>query len=137
MRVVIDTNILVSALISDTHAPYQLIQAWLDRRYDLVTSKEQMEELARVTRYPSVRKYIHASEAGWLINLLGSRAEFVRKLPVVEVSSDPDDNFLFAIAQAGKADYLVSGDKRHVLDIPTWGRTRTITARQLVKLLGL
>lgn len=137
MRVVVDTNVLVSALISDTRAPYQLMQAWLDGRFRLITSREQIEEITAVTRYPTVRKYIQATEAGWLINQIRSNAEFVTRIAKVEVSADPGGNFLFGMAQAGDADYLVSGDKRHVLGITAWGKTRTVTALQLVKLLNL
>lgn len=137
MRVVVDTNVLVSALISDAHAPYQLMQAWLDGRYRLVTSREQIEEITQVTRYPSVRSYIHAGEAGWLVNQIRSGAELVARISKVDISPDRGDNFLFGIAQAGDADYLVSGDKRHVLCIPAWGKTRTVTASQLIRILHL
>jgi putative PIN family toxin of toxin-antitoxin system len=55
MRVVLDTNILVSALISKSGPTDRLYSAWKDHRYALVTSNEQLEEFRRVTRYPRVK----------------------------------------------------------------------------------
>jgi uncharacterized protein len=137
VRVVLDTNILISALISDEGAPYVLVQAWLDGRFALITSDDQVDELLQVTRYPQVRRYIEAAEAGWLINRVKAAGEFVRRLPKVDASPDSGDNFLLAMAQAGKADCLVTGDKRHVLSLGSWKSTRIVTARQLAEALDL
>lgn len=63
MRVVLDTNILLSALISPAGAPARIYEAWKLGRFELVTSVEQLEEFARVTRYPAVRALISSAEA--------------------------------------------------------------------------
>lgn len=55
----------------------------------------------------------------------------------VDISPDPADNFLIEMAQAGDADYLVTGDKRDLLAIKRHGKTRIVTARQMVKILKL
>jgi putative PIN family toxin of toxin-antitoxin system len=137
VRVVLDTNILISALISESGAPYLLVEAWLDGRFSLVSSEDQIDELLRVSRYPQVRRYIEAAEAGWLINRIRAAGEFVRRLPQVDASADPEDNFLLAMAQAGNADFLATGDKRHVLALGTWKSTRILTSRQLAEALKL
>src|SRR5579872_1938245 len=87
VRVVLDTNVLISALISDAGAPYLLVQAWLDGRFGLVTAEDQVDELLRVSRYPQVRKYLEAAEAGWLINRVRTAGIFVRKLPRVDAAA--------------------------------------------------
>ena len=56
MRVVVDTNILVSALLSARSLPAELIELWRESRFDLLTSTEQVDELKRVTRYPKIRE---------------------------------------------------------------------------------
>ena len=70
MRLVIDTNILVSALLAGTSLPAHLIVLWREGRFDLLTSADQLDELMRVTRYPKIRERLTPSLAGRLINEL-------------------------------------------------------------------
>jgi predicted nucleic acid-binding protein len=53
-------------------------------------------------------------------------------LPFVELSPDPDDNWLIALAEAGGADFLVTGDKADLLSLERTGSTRIVTARQFL-----
>lgn len=116
--------------------PNQLRLAWRDRLFTLVTSDEQLEEFRRVTRYPQIKARIDSSAAGTLYNELHHLAVVLRDLPQVDVSPDPGDNFLLAMAQAGEADFLVTGDKKDVLSLKTFGTTRIVTARQMLGKLG-
>ena len=124
MLVVLDTNVLLSAFIRVDSRPYKIAQAWLDDRFDLASSTAQIEELSRVSRYPRIRELIGANEVGWLVNRIRERARMIARLPKVDVSSDPGDNFLLAIAQAADADFLVTGDKAGVLKLGQHRRTR-------------
>ena len=137
MRVVLDTNILLSALINRHGIPAQLIVAWRERRYDLLTSTEQLLELGGVARRPVLRARIRPSTVGRLIRDLRKLAEVLTRLPEVERSADPADNFLLAMVEAGAADYLVSGDRRGVLDLGTHGVTQIIKAREFLTVLGI
>jgi putative PIN family toxin of toxin-antitoxin system len=137
MRVVLDTNILLSALINRHGIPAQLIVAWRERRYDLLTSTEQLLELGGVARRPVLRARIIPSTVGRLIRDLRKLAEVLTRLPEVERSADPADNFLLAMAEAGAADYLVSGDRRGVLDLGMHGVTPIIKAREFLTVLGI
>ncbi len=137
MRVVLDTNILLSALINRHGIPAQLIVAWRERRYDLLTSTEQLLELGGVARRPVLRARIIPSTVGRLIRDLRKLAEVLIRLPEVERSADPADNFLLAMAEAGAADYLVSGDRRGVLDLGTHGVTQIIKAWEFLTVLGI
>jgi uncharacterized protein len=137
MRVVLDTNILLSALISRHGAPAQLIVAWREQRYELVTLGEQLIELGEVARRPELRKRIIPSTVGRFIRDLRKFATVLGRLPQVDRSVDPADNFLLAMAEAGLADYLVSGDRRGVLDLQRHGTTHIIRARDLTGVLGI
>ena len=55
VRLVIDTNLLVSALFAGTSLPAHLLVLWREGRFDLLTSADQLDELMRVTRYPKIR----------------------------------------------------------------------------------
>jgi hypothetical protein len=136
MRVVLDSNLIISALITGAGVPAQVLEAWRRGRFELVLSEEQLEELRRVTRYARLRPLISAQAAGVLINELRAHAQMLADLPHIDRSPDPADNFLLAMAQAGEADVLVTGDKHDLLSIGSFQRTRIITARQFLALLG-
>lgn len=104
MRVILDTNVLVAALIAPSGPPHQLFEAFLADRFALVTSDVQIEEFSRVTRYPAIRGRIHPVQAGRMLNAVRSLSMVLENLPVVVVSRDPHDDYLFAMAQASEAD---------------------------------
>jgi len=135
MRVVIDTGILIAALITRDTPPDQIYQAWRKQRFELVTSEWQLEEFRRVSRYPKLRKFLQPIEAGSLVNGLRHQALLLNDLPNVELSADPDDNPLLAMAITGEANYLVSGDKRDVLSLKKVGKARIVTARRFLTIL--
>ncbi|WP_236709308.1 putative toxin-antitoxin system toxin component, PIN family [Acetobacter tropicalis] len=80
MRVVLDTNILVSALIYPRGAPDAIYRAWRAHRFDLVTSTTQLEELRRVSRYPKLRSILPPHRVGAMINNM-RKASVAEQLP--------------------------------------------------------
>ena len=136
MRVVLDSNLIISALITGASVPARVLEAWRRGRFHLVLSEEQLEELRRVTRYERVRPLISSQAAGVLLNELRAHAHMLADLPHVDRSPDPADNFLLAMAQAGEADVLVTGDKHDLLSLKAFQCTRIITARQFLGQLG-
>ena len=134
MRLVIDTNILISALLAGTSLPAHLIVLWREGRFDLLTSAEQLDELMRVTRYPKIRARLAPALAGRLINEIRDLAILLTELPVVTASPDPHDNYLLAIAASGSADFLVTGDKRDLLALRLFEGTKIITVRDFLVL---
>ncbi len=137
MRVVLDTNVLISALLSTRSISAQLVTVWRRGAFQLLTCDLQLQEMRAVTRREKVRALIRPALAGELINQLRGMALRVDALPHVDRSVDPFDNFLLAMAEGGQADILVSGDKRGVLALQTHGACRIVTVRQLVSELGL
>lgn len=115
MRVVLDTNILVSALITKGTPPDRLYQAWLRNDIEIVTSVAPLEEIINVLARPKIRAYIDPDEAAQMASALGLRATVLGDVPVVSRSPDPKDDPIIAIAVAGDVDLLVSGDKRDLL----------------------
>ena len=87
MRLVVDTNILISALLATTSLPAHLVVLWRAGRFELLTAAEQLDELMRVTRYPKIRERLAPAIAGRLVNDLRALAVMIDKLPVVEVSA--------------------------------------------------
>src|SRR3990167_3827566 len=127
MRVVLDTNVLFSALISPHGAPDKIYRAWRAARFEIVTSLTQLEEIRRASRYPKLQAILKPSMVGAMINNL-QRAIVLEHIKIDEETIDPDDAFLLAMVVAGKADYLVTGDHRAgLLQRTHIGRTRIVT----------
>lgn len=136
MRVVLDTNILVSALIAPAGNPAAIYNAWEQGRFILLTCAELLDELRGTLQKPRIADLITPHRAGRLVNQIKKLGEDVSKLPRVKRSPDPGDNFLLSLAEAGKADYLVTGDKSGLLGLASHKSTRIITAREFAALLA-
>lgn len=112
MRVVIDTNVLVSAVLSPHSVPGRILELLRQERFELLISDEIFVEYSVALQYDRVRKRHRLSDE--LLNkmLQDLRAVSVLVIPSVapNVVSDPDDNKLFACALSGGAHFIVSGD---------------------------
>ena len=137
MRIVLDTGIFISALISRNTPPDILYSAWLKRLIHLVTSDAQLEEIERVLSYKKLERFIQVREATLLLDNVGSIAEVLTNLPSVTLSPDPDDNMIIATALEGRANYLVSGDKKDLLSLGRVQNIPIITPREAVEYLGI
>ena len=127
MRVVLDTNVLVSSLISPAGSSAAIYDAWIEGRFTLLTSREQMIEVRATLRKPKLVNHITRAEAGRLVNDLLAFAALVKKTPDVRRSPDPEDDFLLELSEGGNADYLVTGDKSGLLSLIRHGRTRIVS----------
>jgi hypothetical protein len=127
MRVVLDTNVLLSALISPYGAPDAIYRAWRAAKFEVITSLVQLDELRRASRYPKFQSVLQPHQVGAMANNL-QRAIVLDSLPSDLEADDPNDAFLLAMALAGNADYLVTGDRRAgLLQRGSLGRTRIVT----------
>jgi putative PIN family toxin of toxin-antitoxin system len=113
LRIVLDTNVLLSGLMLPDSTPGRIVAAWRKRNFDLIVSEPMLEEIARVLAYPKIRKRL-----GWndehialYITLLRFEAEVVSIAGVeANVPADPNDTPLLATLIASKADWLITGD---------------------------
>lgn len=133
-RLVLDTNVLLSALLSPASPSAGILSLWRDRKVAVLTAAEQIDEIARVTRFPRIRAVLHPALAGRLVNRLRDVAVVLEEIPTVDRSPDPDDNYLLAIAEAGKAQFLVTGDKP-LLGLKRHRATRIVTPAALLRVL--
>lgn len=136
MRVILDTNLLVSALLHSGTPPRQLYDHWRQGRFALVSCEVQLLELRAVLGRPFFSERIKKSEAGSMVNGIRRLALMYSPTPAPDVSTDPGDNYLLALAETSQADFLVTGDKGHLLKLGHRGPTRILAARELITLLG-
>ncbi len=133
MRVVVDTNIFISALLTDGTEPARLLTLWRAGGFDIVTSRRQVDELMRVTRYPKTRARLEPALAGRLINELRELAVLVPDRAILPVSPDPYDDYLLAIAATGRANFLVTGDKRDLLGLGVYAGSKIVSVRDFMR----
>ena len=114
MKVVLDTNVLVSGMLWKGN-PEKIIHAWKAGKFELITSLATLAELQRVLRYPRIgmsEKMIKE----WADLLLENSTVVDPKIKVDVIKNDPPDNRFLEAALAGNADYIVSGNN-HLLDL--------------------
>lgn len=136
MRVVVDTNVIVSALIAPRSLPGSILREWLEGRFAMLSCELHIDELRRVTRYPKLRSLVPPHMAGNVVNDLRGLAVWIERLPTIDLCRDPTDNYLLALAQAGEADYLVSGDKADLLSMQQHRKTRIVAVRHFAEMLS-
>jgi len=130
MRAVLDTNVLLSALLSPHGLPDIIYRAWLKGRFDLVTSTMQIDELRRASRYVKFKEVLQPYRVGTMVNNMrrSIMIDVLLPLPDCVEANDPNDAFLLAMALASEADYLVTGDRRAgLLQRGHIDRTRIVT----------
>lgn len=136
MRAVLDTNVIVSALIS-RGPPHQLVAAWRDEAFIALISAQLLAEYARVIRRPQIRQ-AHRLDDEELTRFIGRflrYAEFVQPVNAISVIlSDPDDNRVLECAIAGNATHIVSGDP-HLLDLGSHAGIHIVNPRDFLTLL--
>ena len=101
----------------------------------MISSEEQLDEFRRVSRYPRLRRFLQAAAAGTMLNEIRLLAVLASSLPKLDISPDPADNFLLAMAQVGHADYMVTRDKDDLLALGRHKSTRIISVHQMIDLL--
>jgi len=127
MLVVLDTNVLLSALISPHGPPDIIYRAWRAARFEIVTSVAQLDELRRASRYEKFKAILQPHRVGAMVNNL-QRSRVLEQLPTDIEADDPFDAFLLAMALVGKDDYLVTGAQRAgLLQRGHFNRTRMVT----------
>jgi putative PIN family toxin of toxin-antitoxin system len=137
IRVVLDTNILVSSLVAEYGPLRQILDAWLEDRYSLVTSLYLVEELIHVLSYPRIAKRVHLDEEELtaIMAALLSKAEVTPgHLRLPGVTRDPKDDAVVACAKEGDANYIVSGDQ-DLLVLDEYEGIRVVTPRQFVEVM--
>lgn len=111
LRVVLDPNIAISALITPNGTTGQVVRAGLSGRYRTIVCPGLLEELDDVLRRPKLRRWFTTDDAAeFLADLIGLAETYPDTSDPPPICRDPDDDYLLALAVQAHADLLVSGD---------------------------
>ena len=129
-KVVLDTNILISAL-GWKGKPRKIFIKLLNKELELVSSYKQLEELSRVMNY---HKFTFTREQKkifiTLILEIAKLTEITGKIKVIE--EDEDDNIIIETAEVGNADFIISGDE-HLLKLKEYNKIKIVTASNFLE----
>lgn len=131
IRIVLDTNVVVSAMLNSSGTAADVLRLALNRHVRLCVSEAILEEYAGVLRRPKFHRPTRVVSA--LMKAIRATADKVEPTETLAVSADEADNRFLECAKAGGADYIVTGNQQHFPT--TLGATRIINPRQLVELV--
>ena len=134
MKVVIDTNVVVSSLMSVHGAPWRVINLLKSQHFELVLSDEILLEYAQTLNYEKVirfHKLTPNETRQFLSELKSSSKSVVSTERIYAISADPDDNKFIEVAVAGDADFIISRDK-HLLDLGEYEGIQIVTPAMFV-----
>jgi putative PIN family toxin of toxin-antitoxin system len=130
LRLVIDTNVLVSAALNPDGLERTTILIAITKPARLYVSPLILEEYAGVLARPhlKIRKGVRLQ----LLQLIKNSSDRVVPSRRLEVASDPDDNVFLECSDKAGADYLITGNQKHFPQF--WKKTKIITSREFISL---
>src|SRR5215469_3010930 len=128
LRLVLDTNIVVSAAINPDGLQRTTLLLALTKPARLYVTLPILEEYAGVLRRPSI--HVRKSERLRLLQLIKNRGHIVTPNRRLTVASDPDDDMFLECADVARADYLITGNRRHFPAF--WKGTKIISSREFI-----
>lgn len=139
MRVVLDANVWVSALLSSKGAPARIIEHWQAGRFEGLISPAILQEVERVLHYPKLQQRYHLPQESIrrFVHLLRRQAIWVNPMEgLAVIERDPADNRYLECALAGEAVAIVSGDQ-HLLDLGVYQGIPSVAPLGFLALLKL
>lgn len=136
---VLDTNVIISAILIKGNIPDKILQAWREEKFELVISFQILNELSRVLFYPKIKqkKWLNDQQIEELIVSLAKASSLTPGTLVLEViKDDPDDDKFIIAAIEQKADYIVSGDL-HLKKLKEYKGIKIVTPADFLKILGI
>lgn len=129
-RVIIDTNLWISFLISNNYT--ELGEILIQRKCVLIFGDELLEEFLTVIKRPKFKNFFSLEDTINLINTIQNYAEFVEVKSQVNICRDSKDNFLLSLAEDSNADFLITGDN-DLLVLKKYGSTTILTITDFLK----
>ncbi len=136
MKVVVDTSVWISGLISPDSSAATVIRLLYEERFELLYNNECLLELSEVSSRKKFAKLIALQQARSLVTLIQQKGTKVGLSKRAE-TQDPKDDYLLELALSGEADVLVTLDGKDLLVVGRIGNTRILNTALFLRSLGL
>ncbi len=130
LKVIIDTNLWISYLITKSHS--QIDNLLINKKIRIVFSEELLAEFFDVIQRPKLNKYFSPNDIKELLDVFDFYGDLVKVKSRIVQCRDPKDNFLLSLAVDSKADYLLTGDN-DLLEIGQIGKTKIQTITEFTE----
>jgi putative PIN family toxin of toxin-antitoxin system len=135
LTAVLDTNVLVSGVVSRGGIPGQILHAWQEQEFALAVSQTILTEVARTLQDPYFRQRLTEQNRAEVLRLLLEQGILTELTVQVEgIATHPEDDLILATAVSAQADYLVTGDRK-LQGIGSYGRVTIISPRAFLAIL--
>ena len=140
IRIVIDTNILVSAILTPEGNPAKILKFALQGKLNLIISPAILEEIRQVLRYPKLVKLmkknmITLEEVYTFLDKMSKIAVITPgKLDIKAIPDDPSDDMVLSCAVEGEADFIISGD-HHLTDLRIFQGIKIVDPAAFLKII--
>lgn len=137
LKVVLDTNIFISAALISQGAPAKIIDAWEKSKFWLIVSASIIDEFRTVIFYDRIRKRCPKNDQEineFIKKVQKSGIETPGKLNLLVIEKDPTDDKFIIAALEGNADYIVSGDL-HLLELGSYENIKIVSPKEFVEIL--
>jgi putative PIN family toxin of toxin-antitoxin system len=138
IRVVLDANVYVSAVLKPSSNPGQIVDLVRRNAVHLIVSPDILAEVKAVLLYPRLRK-LHRRSPKWLRAYVLELSDLAEMIPgdveVNAIKDDPSDNIYLACAVEGKADLIVSGD-RHLKDLKSFRQIPIVDPAKFLQVIS-
>ncbi len=139
MIVVLDNNLIISALLSPQGTPANIIDRWEEGEFDVAVSDPLLDELERALGYDRIKKYFRGTDFNKNIFIKHLQETTILVKPLIRlkvITDDPDDNRLLECAVTSGSSYIISGDQ-HLLDLKEYQGIQILSPAGFVVLLEL
>jgi len=137
LKVILDSNILASATISNKGNPAKILFSWRQKKFELIVTEKIMQEAWRVLFYQRVRAISYLSKqevTDLLLELQNGSILIPTTLDLKVIEKDPTDDKYIIAAVEGQADYIVSGDQ-HLLELGSYENIKIVSPKEFLEIL--
>lgn len=135
MKVVFDANVYISFFLTRGKTIASIFSYWQRFYFTVLASPEIIEEIKNSFQYPKIRKKLKAKDIFDLYFLLEERTKIIYPQSKIEISGDPKDNMYLACVKDGQADYLITGDKKHLLPLKEFKKTKIVSPKDFLEVM--
>jgi len=132
LRLVIDTNVVVSAVLKPDGLQRTVFLLAITKPAMLYVSPDIVAEYREVLSRPNLK--IRRGVREQFLELIKNRSHSITPTRPLQVTKDPDDNIFLECADAARADYLVTGNARHFPKF--WKKTKVISSREFIDIVA-
>ncbi len=135
IKVVLDTNVVVSAAISTDGNPALIFEMLILEDIKNYTTQEIIDEIKEVLQRPRITKRISVVEQEFIISTFEKFSEkIISGIKFEEIKDDPDDNKFLECAVSASADFIISGDG-HLLNLKEFRGIKIVSPAESIKLM--